>query len=107
MNPGDAITIGSNNIELGAQPMGDKLPFSALKTISNMMNTLFISKTDDNKVKAPVIPVDFKVMNQHIKFNIDFSPLDPYVGLVRIGLSVSFLITTYLCFKKWIVNKEL
>lgn len=107
MNPGDAITIGSNNIQLGAQPMGDKLPFSALKTISNMMNTLFISKTDDNKVKAPVIPVDFKVMNQHIKFNIDFSPLDPYVGLVRIGLSVSFLITTYLCFKKWIVNKEL
>lgn len=107
MNPGDAITIGSNNIELGAQPMGDKLPFSALKTISTMMNTLFISKTDDNKVKAPVIPVDFKVMNHHIKFNIDFSPLDPYVGLVRIGLSVSFLITTYLCFKKWIVNKEL
>lgn len=107
MNPGDAITIGSNNIQLGAQPMGDKLPFSALKTISNMMNTLFISKTDDNKVKAPVIPVNFKVMNQHIKFNIDFSPLDPYVGLVRIGLSVSFLITTYLCFKKWLVNKEL
>lgn len=107
MNPGDAITIGSNNIELGAQPMGDKLPFSALKTISNMMNTLFISKTDDNKVKAPVIPVDFNVMNQHIKFDIDFSPLDPYVGLVRIGLSVSFLITTYLCFKKWLVNKEL
>ena len=107
MNPGDAITIGSNNIQLGAQPIGDKLPFSALKTISNMMNTLFISKTDDNKVKAPVIPVDFKVMNQHIKFNIDFSPLDPYVGIVRIGLSVSFLITTYLCFKKWLVNKEL
>lgn len=107
MNPGDAITIGSNNIQLGAQPMGDKLPFSALKTISNMMNTLFISKTDDNKVKAPVIPVDFKVMNHHIKFDIDFSPLDPYVGLVRIGLSVSFLITTYLCFKKWLVNKEL
>lgn len=107
MNPGDAITIGSNNIQLGAQPIGDKLPFSALKTISTMMNTLFISKTDDNKVKAPVIPVDFKVMNHHIKFDIDFSPLDPYVGLVRIGLSVSFLITTYLCFKKWIVNKEL
>ena len=107
MNPGDAITIGSNNIQIGAQPMGDKLPFSALKTISNMMNTLFISKTDDNKVKAPVIPVNFKVMNQHIKFDIDFSPLDPYVGLVRIGLSVSFLITTYLCFKKWLVNKEL
>lgn len=38
MDPGDAITIGSNNIELGAQPIGDKLPFSALKTISNMMN---------------------------------------------------------------------
>lgn len=107
MNPGDAITIGSNNIQIGAQSMGDKLPFSALKTISNMMNTLFISKTDDNKVKAPVIPVNFKVLNQHIKFDIDFSPLDPYVGLVRIGLSVSFLITTYLCFKKWLVNKEL
>ena len=107
MNPGDAITIGSNNIQIGAQPMGDKQPFSALKTISTMMNTLFISKTDDNKVKAPVIPVNFKVMNQHIKFDIDFSPLDPYVGLVRIGLSVSFLITTYLCFKKWLVNKEL
>lgn len=107
MDPGDAITIGSNNIELGAQPMGDKLPFSALKTISNMMNTLFISKTDDDNVKAPVIPVDFKVMNQRIKFDIDFSPLDPYVGIVRIGLSVGFLIMTYLSFKKWLVNKEL
>lgn len=109
MDPGDAITIGSNNIELGAQPMGDKLPFSALKTISNMMNTLFISKTDDDNVKAPVIPVDFKIpaLNQHVKFDIDFSPIDPYVGIVRIGLSVGFLIMTYLSFKKWLVNKEL
>lgn len=109
MDPGDAITIGSNNIELGAQPMGDKLPFSALKTISNMMNTLFISKTDDDKVKAPVIPIDFKIpaLNQHVKFDIDFSPIDPYVGIVRIGLSVGFLIMTYLSFKKWLVNKEL
>lgn len=109
MDPGDAITIGSNNIELGAQPMGDKLPFSALKTISNMMNTLFISKTDDDNVKAPVIPIDFKIpaLNQHIKFDIDFSPINPYVGIVRIGLSVGFLIITYLSFKKWLVNKEL
>lgn len=109
MDPGDAITIGSNNIELGAQPMGDKLPFSALKTISNMMNTLFISKTDDDNVKAPVIPIDFKIpaLNQHIKFDIDFSPINPYVGIFRIGLSVGFLIITYLSFKKWLVNKEL
>lgn len=107
MDPGDAITIGSNNIEFAAQPIGDKLPFSALKTISNVFNSAFISKTDDDNVSAPVIPIDFTVMNQRIQFDIDFSPIDPYVGIVRVGLSVGFLITTYLCFKKWLVNKEL
>lgn len=109
MDPGDAITIGSNNIQLGAQPIGDKLPFSALKTISNVFNSAFTSKTDDDNVKAPVIPIDFKIpaLNQHIKFDIDFNPIDPYVGIVRIGLSVGFLIMTYLSFKKWLVNKEL
>lgn len=107
LNPGDAITVGSNNLELAALPMGDKLPFSALKTISNVFNSAFVSKTDDDSVSAPVIPIDFTVMNQRIKFDIDFSPIDPYVGIVRVGLSVGFLITTYLCFKKWLVNKEL
>ena len=109
MDPGDAITIGSNNIQLGAQPIGDKLPFSALKTISNVFNSAFTSKTDDDNVKAPVIPIDFTIpaLNQHIKFDIDFNPIDPYVGIVRIGLSVGFLIMTYLSFKKWLVNKEL
>lgn len=109
MSPGDAISMGSTNIKAGAVPIGDKLPFSALKSISNVFNNVFSSKTGDDNVKAPVLPVNIKIpfSNDELSFKIDFSPLDPYVGIVRLGISVSFLITSYLLFKKWLVNKEL
>lgn len=109
IKPGDAISIGSTNIISSALPLGDKLPFSGLKSISDMMNFLLIDGYKDDEVKIPVIPIkiDIPMLNEPFKFNIDFSPIDPYIGLVRLGLSVEFLICQYFLFKRWLINKEL
>ena len=108
MNPGDAITIGSNNIELGAQSMGDKLPFSGLKSISELSDFFLVKSLKDDMPKAPLIPINFTVpvINESIKFDINFGVLDPYISLIRLGFAVEFCICMYLSFKKWLMNKE-
>lgn len=108
MNPGDAITIGSNNIELGAQSMGDKLPFSGLKSISELSDFFLVKSLKDDMPKAPLIPINFTVpvINESIKFDINFAVLDPYISLIRLGFAVEFCICMYLSFKKWLMNKE-
>lgn len=108
MDPGDAITIGSNNIELGAQSMGDKLPFSGLKSISELSDFFLVKSLKDDMPKAPLIPINFTVpvINESIKFDINFAVLDPYISLIRLGFAVEFCICMYLSFKKWLMNKE-
>lgn len=108
MDPGDAITIGSNNIELGAQPMGDKLPFSGLKSISELSDFFLVKSLNDDMPTAPLIPINFTVpvINESIKFDINFAVLDPYISLIRLGFAVEFCISIYLSFKKWLMNKE-
>lgn len=108
MDPGDAITIGSNNIELGAQPMGDKLPFSGLKSISELSDFFLVKSLNDDMPTAPLIPINFTVpvINESIKFDINFAVLDPYISLIRLGFAVEFCISMYLSFKKWLMNKE-
>ena len=58
--------------------------------------------------KAPLIPINFTVpvINEAIKFDINFAVLDPYISLIRLGFAVEFCISMYLSFKKWLMNKE-
>ena len=107
MTMNSATVIGSNNLKSSFSSLGDKLPFSAMKSISTFFNDTFGSTFEDSAVPAPVIPVtiDIPFMNKKSSFNIDFSSLQPYIGLVRAGISVEFIICLYLSFKKWIVNK--
>ena len=108
MNPGDAITIGSNNIMLNASAYNDKLPFSGLKSISELSDFFLVKSLKDDMPKAPLIPINFTVpvINEAIKFDINFAVLDPYISLIRLGFAVEFCISMYLSFKKWLMNKE-
>lgn len=108
MNPGDAITIGSNNIMLNASAYNDKLPFSGLKSISELSDFFLVKSLKDDMPKAPLIPINFTVpvINESIKFDINFACLDPYISLIRLGFAVEFCISMYLSFKKWLMNKE-
>lgn len=108
MNPRDAITIGSNNIMLNASAYNDKLPFSGLKSISELSDFFLVKSLKDDMPKAPLIPINFTVpvINESIKFDINFACLDPYISLIRLGFAVEFCISMYLSFKKWLMNKE-
>lgn len=108
MNPGDAITIGSNNIMLNASAYNEKLPFSGLKSISELSDFFLVKSLKDDMPKAPLIPINFTVpvINESIKFDINFACLDPYISLIRLGFAVEFCISMYLSFKKWLMNKE-
>ncbi|WP_448900778.1 hypothetical protein [Eubacterium sp.] len=108
MNPGDAITIGSNNIMLNSSGFNDKLPFSGLKSISELSDFFLVKSLKDDMPKAPLIPINFtvSVINESIKFDINFAVLDPYISLIRLGFAVEFCISMYLSFKKWLMNKE-
>ncbi|WP_296969099.1 hypothetical protein [uncultured Eubacterium sp.] len=108
MNPGDAITIGSNNIMLNASAYNDKLPFSGLKSISELSDFFLVKSLKDDMPKAPLIPINFTVpvINESIKFDINFAALDSYISLIRLGFAVEFCISMYLSFKKWLMNKE-
>lgn len=108
MNPGDAITIGSNNIMLNASAYNDKLPFSGLKSISELSDFFLVKTLKDDMPKAPLIPINFTVpvINEAIKFDINFAVLDPFISLIRLGFAVEFCISMYLSFKKWLMNKE-
>lgn len=108
MNPGDAITIGSNNIMLNSSGFNDKLPFSGLKSISELSDFFLVKSLKDDMPKAPLIPINFTVpvINESIKFDINFAALDPYISLIRLGFAVEFCISMYLSFKKWLMNKE-
>lgn len=108
MNPGDAITIGSNNIMLNASAYNDKLPFSGLKSISELSDFFLVKSLKDDMPKAPLIPINFTVpvINETIKFDINFAVFDPYISLIRLGSAVEFCISMYLSFKKWLMNKE-
>lgn len=108
MTMSNATVIGSNSLKSSFSSIGDKLPFSAMKSISSFFNNTFNSKYADSDVPIPVIPVklDLPFLNKEFSFNIDFSPIKSYVGLIRALIEVEFIIAMYLFYKKWLINKS-
>lgn len=108
MNMSNATVIGSNAMKSSFSSIGDKLPFSALKSISSFFNNTFSSKYSDSEVPVPVIPIkiDLPFLDKEFSFNIDFTPIKPYIGLIRASISVEFIIAMYLFYKKWLINKS-
>lgn len=108
MTMSNATVIGSNSLKSSFSSIGDKLPFSAMKSISSFFNNTFNSKYPDSDVPIPVIPVklDLPFLNKEFSFDIDFSPIKPYVGLIRASIGVEFIIAMYLFYKKWLINKS-
>lgn len=108
MNMSNATVIGSNAMKSSFSSIGDKLPFSALKSISSFFNNTFSSKYSDSEVPVPVIPIkiDLPFLDKEFSFNIDFTPIKPYIGLIRASIAVEFIITMYLFYKKWLINKS-
>lgn len=108
MNMSNATVIGSNAMKSSFSSIGDKLPFSALKSISSFFNNTFSSKYSDSEVPVPVIPIkiDLPFLDKEFTFNIDFTPIKPYIGLIRASIAVEFIIAMYLFYKKWLINKS-
>ena len=108
MNMSNATVIGSNAMKSSFSSIGDKLPFSALKSISSFFNNTFSSKYSDSEVPVPVIPIkiDLPFLDKEFSFNIDFTPIKPYIGLIRASIAVEFIIAMYLFYKKWLINKS-